>query len=101
MIGVYVTFQYDGGFDRSRVTNIAEHARSMFEGMPGLTYKFFTFDEMGRVARNFYVWEDEQAARAFFNEELKEQVTGLYGVAPRIQFAEIATVVDNTKTTPR
>ena len=97
MIGVYVTFQYDDALDRSRVTNVAEHARGMFEGMPGLTYKFFTFDELGRVARNFYVWEDEMAARAFFNDELKKTVTGLYGVAPRIEFAEIAAVVDNTK----
>ena len=36
MIGVTVTFSYTGDFDRSRVTKVAENARGMFEGMPGL-----------------------------------------------------------------
>ena len=45
MIGVNVTFDYDGNFDRSRVIKVAENARGMFEGMPGVHYKFFTFDD--------------------------------------------------------
>ena len=40
-----VTFDYDGDFDRSRVIKVAENARGMFEGMPGLRFKFFTGDE--------------------------------------------------------
>ena len=44
MIGTYVTFQYDDDFDRERVINVADKARSMFDGMPGLRFKFFTFD---------------------------------------------------------
>ena len=45
MIGVSVTFTYDGDFDRTRVIGVADNARGMFEGMPGLRFKFFTFDE--------------------------------------------------------
>lgn len=56
MTGVYVTFQYNGDFDRERVINVSEKARSMFEGMPGLRFKFFTFDEAQQRATNFYVW---------------------------------------------
>jgi len=41
MIGVNVTFDYDGDFDRSRVMKVAENARAMFEGMLGLRFKFF------------------------------------------------------------
>jgi len=48
-----------------------------------------------REATNFYIWESDAAARAFFNEQLVERVTGLYGVRPTIQFVEIATLVDN------
>jgi hypothetical protein len=33
MIGVNVMFDYDGDFDRSRVTNMAETAPGMFEGI--------------------------------------------------------------------
>ncbi len=96
MIGVNVTFQYgDGEFDRARVVGVAENARGMFEGMPGLRCKFFTFDEAHRRATNFYVWESKEAAEGFFSKELRERVTGLYGVAPTIDFVEIAQMVDN------
>ena len=95
MVGVTVTFDYRDGFDRSRVIKVAKDARSMFEGMPGLQYKFFTVDpERGR-AMNFYVWDSEETARSFFSPELRERVTGLYGTAPTIAFVEIAEMVEN------
>jgi hypothetical protein len=96
MIGVNVTFTYDGDFDRARVVGVAENARGMFEGMPGLRFKFFTFDEKHQRATNFYVWESNEQAERFFSDELRERVTGLYGVAPTIDFVEIAQVVDNS-----
>ena len=96
MIGVNVSFQYEGSFDRARVTGVADNARSTFEGMPGLRFKFFTLDEPARRATNFYVWDSKQAALDFFSDELRERVTGLYGVAPTIEFVEIAQMVDNS-----
>ena len=96
MIGVNVTFDYEGDFDRARVIGVADSARGMFEGMPGLRFKFFTFDEKQQRATNFYVWDSKEAAERFFSEELRERVTGLYGVSPRIDFVEIAQVVDNS-----
>ena len=35
VIGVSVTFRYDGDFDRARVVRVADNARAMFVGMPG------------------------------------------------------------------
>lgn len=96
MIGVSVTFQYGEEFDRARVVSIAERARQTFEGMPGLRSKAFTVDDAGRRAMNFYVWESEDAARSFFSDEMRERVTGLYGVPPTIDFVEIAQLVDNS-----
>ena len=96
MIGVNVTFDYDGDFDRARILKVAENARGMFEGMPGLHYKFFTFDEKQQRAINFYVGESQEQAEGFFTDELRERVIGLYGVAPVIDFIEIAQIVDNT-----
>ena len=96
MIGVNVTFEYDGEIDRARVIAVAENARGMFEGMPGLRFKFFTFDEEHHRAMNFYVWDSKDAAESFFCEELRERVTGLYGVPPTIDFVEIAQMVDNS-----
>jgi hypothetical protein len=96
MIGVNVSFDYDGDFDRARVVGVAQNARAMFEGMPDLRFKFFTFDEKQQRATNFYVWESREAAERFFSDELRERVTGLYGVGPRIDFVEIVEIVDNT-----
>lgn len=96
MVGVAVTFNYDGDFDRARVLAVAQNARGMFEGMAGLRFKFFTFDQKQQRATNFYVWESQEIAERFFSDELRERVTELYGVAPAIEFVEIAEIVDNS-----
>ena len=96
MIGVNVTFQYEDSFDRARVIGVADNARAEFEGMPGLRFKFFTLDESARRANNFYVWDSKEAALEFFSDELRQQVTDLYGVAPTIEYVEIAQIVDNS-----
>lgn len=101
VIGVSVTFQYDGDFDRARVVSIAENARETFEGMLGLRSKVFTVDEAQQRAMNFYVWESEDAAKSFFSDEMRERVTGLYGVEPRIEFVQIAQLVDNAGSSHR
>lgn len=78
MIGAFVTFRYGDDFDESAVRGIADTARARFEGMPGLRSKAFTVSPAKREAANFYVWESEQAATAFFTDALVERVTGLY-----------------------
>jgi hypothetical protein len=95
MIAVFVTFA-DDTLDEDRVRKVAAEARGMFEGMPHLRNKFFTLDEKRRRATNVYVWDDEAAARQFFSEQLRERVTGLYGVRPQIEFADVIEFVDNT-----
>jgi heme-degrading monooxygenase HmoA len=89
MIGVSVVFDYEGDFDRSRVIEVAKNAHKMFEGMPGLPFKVFTLDEKQQRAMNFYVWDSREAAEAFFTEQLRERVTGLYGASPTVSFLEI------------
>jgi len=95
MIGVNITFDYSGDFDRERVIKVAAKSRGIFEGMPGLRLKVFTLDKERQRAANFYIWDSEKAAKAFFTQELRDRVTDLYGVAPSIEFVEIAEIVDN------
>jgi heme-degrading monooxygenase HmoA len=97
MIGVFVTFRYGDNFDERAVRKIAETARARFEGMPGLHSKAFTLNSGKREATNFYVWESEDAAKAFFTDELLDRVTGLYGVRPTVEFVQIATLVENVR----
>lgn len=97
MTGVFVTFRYADNFDERLVQKIAETARARFEGMPGLRSKAFTLNSGKREATNFYVWESDDAARAFFTAELLERVTGLYGTAPTIEFVQVASLVENPR----
>ena len=95
MVGVVVTFTYGAEFDRARVESVAQHARETFVGMPGLHSKVFTVDANNRRTVNFYVWDSEEAAHAFFSAQLVERVTGLYGVQPVVDFVDIAAIVEN------
>lgn len=97
MIGVFVAFRFGNEFNEQAVRKIAEKARPTFEGMPGLRSKAFTFNAERREAINFYIWDADDAARAFFNEALLERVTGLYGVRPTIEFVQIAALVENAR----
>src|SRR5262249_15633708 len=97
MIGVFVTFRYADSFDEQAVRRIAENARTSFEGMPGLRSKAFTVNSGKREATNFYVWDSEDAAKAFFTDALIERVTGLYGARPSVEFVRIAALVENAR----
>jgi len=97
MIGIFVTFRYGDNFDEQTVRKIAETARVRFEGMPGLRSKAFTLNSGKREAVNFYVWDSEDAAKAFFTDQLLERLAGLYGVRPSIDFVQIATLVENSR----
>jgi heme-degrading monooxygenase HmoA len=97
MIGVFVTFRYESGFDAAVLEEIATKARGRFEGMPGLRTKIFTVDADKREARNVYVWDSEEAAKAFFDEGMLHRVTGLYGVRPSVEFVHIAALVENAR----
>jgi hypothetical protein len=92
MIAVFVEFD---GVDGVIARKIAGEFRGLFEGMPGLRWKFFTVDEAASRARNVYVWRSEEAARQFFSEEMIEKIAGTYGVRPTIDYAELVGVVDN------
>ena len=76
---------------------IADTARARFEGMPGLRSKAFTLNSAKRESTNFYVWESEDAAKAFFTDDLVERVTQLYDVRPTVDFVQIATLVENVR----
>jgi heme-degrading monooxygenase HmoA len=95
MIAVLVRFRYESGFSEERVRQFAEAAREKFEGMPGMRSKAFTVDPVNREALNFYVWESEEAAKAFFSQQLIDRVSELYGVRPTVQFVDVAVLVEN------
>lgn len=98
MVGAILTFRLEDHFDEQAVRQIAEKARARFEGMPGLRSKAFTFNTAKHEAVNFYVWDSEAAAQAFYTDELLDRVTALYGVRPTVEIVQIASLVENSGT---
>ena len=99
MIAVMVRFQYDNEIDETHLQQIAEGARSKFQGMPGLRSKAFTVDAARRQALNLYIWESEDAARKFFSPQTIDGVAKLYGVRPSIEYVKLAALVENPPST--
>ena len=97
MIGVLVQFHFGADMGAERLREIAAGSRGKFAGLPGLRSKVYSFDAVRRMALNFYVWDSEEAATAFFTDELLERVSGLYGVRPAIEFVQIAALVENVR----
>lgn len=95
MIAVFVTFKYSNDFDLTKVNQIAHAVQATFQEMPSLHQKAFTVKPEMHEAVNVYLWENEAAARAFFTAEMLDRVTGLYGVRPTIEYAEIPALVEN------
>ncbi|MBS0580810.1 MAG: hypothetical protein JSR36_16245 [Proteobacteria bacterium] len=62
--------------------------------MPGLVSKAFTVLPELREARNVYVWDGMEAARAFFTPDTCAHIAALYGAPPAIEYAELAAWVD-------
>jgi hypothetical protein len=97
MVGVRVVFDHDGDFDRTRVVAVANNARTTFECLPGLRFKVFVaLDEQQERAMNFCLWDSKETAEGFFTDELRERVTGLYGVSPTISCWEVVEFADNS-----
>ena len=68
--------------------------RALVAPIPALSTAWIAFqgvhvNSAQREARNFYVWDSEPEARAFFSVALLEQVTGLHGVRPRVEFVQL------------
>ena len=98
MVGAVVTFRFGDDFEEHAVRKVAEASHAHFAGMPALRSKAFTVNAAKREAMNFYVWDSEDAATAFFTEALLARVTGLYGVRPTVDIVQIAALVENRTT---
>lgn len=95
MIGVFITFRYADDFDEQTVRKIADVAQAKFKEMAGLRSKAFTVNPGKREAINFYVWDSEEAAKAFFTDEQVDRIAGHYKVRPTLDFVQIAALVEN------
>ncbi|MCC0100235.1 hypothetical protein K7B10_36755 [Streptomyces flavotricini] len=74
------------------------HIACPFELVFTHAIKSFMLDGDGFRARNYYVWDAGEKARAFFTEGIVEKVTGIHGVPPEIGYLDIVGFVDRSGT---
>lgn len=66
-----------------------------YEGLNGLTRKYYVMDEEGKQAGGIYLWETKEQAQAWYNEEWIQYMTEAWGEAPLLEYLDCPIVVDN------
>jgi hypothetical protein len=65
-----------------------------FLGVPGFLRKHFIYDVAGGTAGGTYLWENIEAARAFYNGPWREGIRTRYGTEPQITYYETFAIAD-------
>ena len=66
-----------------------------YEGMEGLTRKYYVMSEDGGHAGGIYLWETREQAEAWYNDEWMKYMTEAWGEAPLLEYLDCPIVVDN------
>ena len=66
-----------------------------YEGMEGLTRKYYVMTEDNQHAGGIYLWETKEQAEAWYNDEWRKYMTEAWGEEPLIESLDCPIVVDN------
>lgn len=66
-----------------------------YEGLAGLTRKYYVMSEDDKHAGGIYLWESKEQAEAWYNEEWIMYMTEAWGEAPLLEYLDCPIVVDN------
>lgn len=84
-----------------KVSNKDEFIKKMaattpkYEGMEGLTRKYYVMNDEGNQAGGIYLWETRAQAEAWYNAEWVKYMTEAWGEAPLLEYMDCPIVVDN------
>ena len=84
-----------------KVSNKDEFIKKMaattpkYEGMEGLTRKYYVMNDEGDQAGGIYLWETREQAEAWYNAEWVKYMTEAWGEAPLLEYLDCPIVVDN------
>ena len=68
---------------------------SKYEGLDGLTRKYYVMTDDQKQAGGIYLWESREKAQAWYNEEWTRYMTEAWGQAPLVEYLDCPIVVDN------
>lgn len=99
MIVAIVTFKLSKRWTVADAASVFKSTAPKYLGKAGLVRKHYYISEAGDRAGGIYLWESKAAAEACYTREWEAMVTGKYGVAPEIVYAQVPVSVDNVSRT--
>ncbi|MQA66966.1 MAG: DUF4865 family protein [Alphaproteobacteria bacterium] len=84
MIAMQYTIRLAGDYDLHKVRERVIQRKPLFDGMDGLLHKAYLFNEVQAVYAPFYVWQCDDAARAFLTGSLFRDLVETFG-RPRVR----------------
>jgi hypothetical protein len=95
LITVVTRFPLPAGVTPNQILTAFEEAAPKFRNVPGLLRKQFLRAKDCRTAGGVYLWNDEQAARAFMSERVLPMIRAKFQVEPTIEFYDSPVIVEN------
>ena len=95
MIVSVVTFRLQQRWTVEQAASVFKSTAPKYLGKQGLVRKHYFVTEAGDRAGGIYFWKSRADADACYTPEWKAMVTGKYGAAPEIVFADVPVSVDN------
>ncbi len=95
MITEFVLFDLPPGIAREQVIDGMREVAPRWRAEADLIRKTFIYDPVRGQAGAFYLWRNEQAARAAHDDAWRSRIRQAYGSEPTIRVFETPLVVDN------
>ena len=95
MITGIVQFKLPQGITLDEAKEKFQGTAPKYQGVSGLIRKYYLFEPDDTVI-GVYLWEDREAAEAFYSDDWRQFLVDTYGAEPDVRYYETPVVVDNT-----
>jgi hypothetical protein len=92
MYGALVQFPAESRLTTEETRVRWEAIAPVFEREPGFIHKAFLRSPDGSTWGGFYIWETEDAAKAYYNEAWRERMAARYGQPPSVTYFDVPAV---------
>ncbi|PCI68113.1 MAG: monooxygenase [Piscirickettsiaceae bacterium] len=95
MITSIVNFTLPLPITLEKVTDLFEKGADNYRTVPGLIRKYYLLSNDGRTAGGVYLWESQEQAADFYNQEWFQLIEEKYHSKPIISYFQTPVIVDN------
>lgn len=95
MITTIVNFTPPSAITLEAATDLFENGADNYQTVPGLIRKYYLLSDDGKTAGGVYLWESQEKADAFYNQEWFQFIENKYHCRPVISYFQTPVIVDN------